>query len=403
MELLKADTLDAVREAKEVTNRAVREANEMTVKSAVASSRVGPHQTRSGLQSREAEVWALAELSRALDKKEALVLEFRQMNDDASSSRGGFKTPETFQRQYATVVLQLKEVNEQVTYALLQLRQRNKYQDNAAPPWYWLITQGSLDAAEPSEPWALDRTPVLSEIAVSARKQADLMVFTAVKAMDNLKTGEDALQKLGCALDAISVPGSVSAPLQLSLYPAPTSEGDVPQDACTPSAQPGSLVQSSSSSITEDNSEVDTGTVAISSRLSQADISEPGQRPATLKVAAQDLTQDLNHTETQQSAIKDCTFPVELMTSCVATLFMLQTLSDRPSSAAEMQQTLDSALLTLRPKSSKNNAIFKDIEQQFASVKAQITTQIPLPTSRPSSPFGNSVLPIAAQPAPKTL
>lgn len=36
------------------------------------------------------------------------------MNDDASSSRGGFKTPETFQRQYATVVLQLKEVNEQV-------------------------------------------------------------------------------------------------------------------------------------------------------------------------------------------------------------------------------------------------------------------------------------------------
>lgn len=86
----------------------------MTVKSAVASSRVGPHQTRSGLQSREAEVWALAELSRALDKKEALVLEFRQMNDDASSSRGGFKTPETFQRQYATVVLQLKEVNEQV-------------------------------------------------------------------------------------------------------------------------------------------------------------------------------------------------------------------------------------------------------------------------------------------------
>lgn len=81
----------------------------------------------------------------------------------------------------------------------------------------------------------------------------------------------------------------------------------------------------------------------------------------------------------------------------------MQTLSDRPSSAAEMQQTLDSALLTLRPKSSKNNAIFKDIEQQFASVKAQITTQIPLPTSRPSSPFGNSVLPIAAQPAPKTL
>lgn len=71
-----ADTLDAVREAKEVTNRAVREANEMTVKSAVASSRVGPHQTRSGLQSREAEVWALAELSRALDKKVGIAVSY---------------------------------------------------------------------------------------------------------------------------------------------------------------------------------------------------------------------------------------------------------------------------------------------------------------------------------------
>lgn len=66
-----ADTLDAVREAKEVTNRAVREAKEVTVKSAAASQRVGSHQPLGGLQSqaREADVRALAELSRALDKK----------------------------------------------------------------------------------------------------------------------------------------------------------------------------------------------------------------------------------------------------------------------------------------------------------------------------------------------
>lgn len=147
--------------------------------------------------------------------------------------------------------------------------------------------------------------------------------------MDGLKAGEDPLQKLGCALEAISMPVSVSAPQQSSPYSVPSCyEGGVLQGASTPGAQPGSRVQSSSSSITEDNSEVDTGTVASSSRLSQADENGPVQRPTTTETtAAHDLAQDLNHTTTQLSASKDCTFPVELMTSCVATLFMLQVTS----------------------------------------------------------------------------
>lgn len=71
---------------------------------------------------------------------------------------------------------------QQVTTALLQLRQRNKYQDNAVPPWYRLNSQGNPDVAEPSEPWALDHAnPALAELTVSARKQAGLMVSTAVK------------------------------------------------------------------------------------------------------------------------------------------------------------------------------------------------------------------------------
>lgn len=126
--------------------------------------------------------------------------------------------------------------------------------------------------------------------------------------------------------------GSVPAPQHSSPYSAPTNcEGGALQGASTPGAQPGSRVQSSSSSITEDNSElVDTGTVASSSRLSQADENGPVlQRPAITDSTAgpHDLaTQDLNgHApSTQPIASKDCSFPVELMTSCVATLFMLQ-------------------------------------------------------------------------------
>jgi hypothetical protein len=158
--------------------------------------------------------------------------------------------------------------------------------------------------------------------------------------MDGLKAGEDPLQKLGCALEAIPIPGSVSAPQQSSPYSAPSChEGGALQGASTPGAQPGSRVQSSSSSITEDNSEVDTGTVASSSRLSQADENGPVQRQSTTEtIAAHDLPQDLNHTTTTQpSASKDCTFPVELMTSCVATLFMLQVIYFlKPTTVYEM-------------------------------------------------------------------
>lgn len=43
------------------------------------------------------------------------------MNEEASSNREGFRSTETFQRQYATVVLQLKEVNKQVLQSFLFL------------------------------------------------------------------------------------------------------------------------------------------------------------------------------------------------------------------------------------------------------------------------------------------
>lgn len=41
-------------------------------------------------------------------------MELRQMNGEASCNWEGFKAADNFQRQYATVVLQLKEVNKQV-------------------------------------------------------------------------------------------------------------------------------------------------------------------------------------------------------------------------------------------------------------------------------------------------
>ncbi len=43
-----------------------------------------------------------------------MVVELRQMNDEANANCDGLRVSEVFQRQYATVVLQLKEANKQV-------------------------------------------------------------------------------------------------------------------------------------------------------------------------------------------------------------------------------------------------------------------------------------------------
>lgn len=43
------------------------------------------------------------------------------MNDEASCKHGEFRTSEVFQRQYATIVLQLKDVNKQVSTMFIYL------------------------------------------------------------------------------------------------------------------------------------------------------------------------------------------------------------------------------------------------------------------------------------------
>jgi hypothetical protein len=71
----------------------------------------------------------------------------------------------------------------QVTNALLQLRQRNKYQDNVVPPWHRLTSQGTIthgNSDVESSDCTADTAPALAEMTVLARKHARLMVTTAV-------------------------------------------------------------------------------------------------------------------------------------------------------------------------------------------------------------------------------
>uniref|UniRef100_A0A7N0UKF7 SANT domain-containing protein n=1 Tax=Kalanchoe fedtschenkoi TaxID=63787 RepID=A0A7N0UKF7_KALFE len=69
-------------------------------------------------QSKEADVKALYEMTCALDKKEAIVSEFKRMNDEVEENKrldSLFEVPESFSKRYASVLVQLDEVNDQAS------------------------------------------------------------------------------------------------------------------------------------------------------------------------------------------------------------------------------------------------------------------------------------------------
>ncbi|XP_020209883.1 protein ALWAYS EARLY 3-like isoform X2 [Cajanus cajan] len=78
-------------------------------------------------QAKEADIQALSELKRVLDKKETLLMELQSANSDIIENQSGIeclKYSEVFKKHYATV-----------SDAMLQLRQQNTYKGNSLPPW----------------------------------------------------------------------------------------------------------------------------------------------------------------------------------------------------------------------------------------------------------------------------
>ncbi|XP_020209882.1 protein ALWAYS EARLY 3-like isoform X1 [Cajanus cajan] len=89
-------------------------------------------------QAKEADIQALSELKRVLDKKETLLMELQSANSDIIENQSGIeclKYSEVFKKHYATVLVELKEASGQVSDAMLQLRQQNTYKGNSLPPW----------------------------------------------------------------------------------------------------------------------------------------------------------------------------------------------------------------------------------------------------------------------------
>ncbi|XP_068463380.1 protein ALWAYS EARLY 3 isoform X3 [Phaseolus vulgaris] len=262
------------------------------------------------VHSKEADTLAISELNRALDKKERVLSELKHMNDGISESQkygdSSVKDSELFKRDYASVLKQLTDANEQVSSALFCLRQRNTYQ--ASSSVFQLKPMANFDdpsgQASSSNCSACHNQESISqshiaEIVESSRRKARTMVVQASQAMSNLRTTENSLSHAS-------------------------------QDQLTAS---------------------------VLNPLASCHVQDT----------------ELNSSSDQN----EMKIPSELISHCLATLFMIQKCTERQFPPADVAQVLDSAVTSLQPLCSKNLPIYGEIQKCMGIIRNQILALIP--------------------------
>ncbi|KAF7805111.1 protein ALWAYS EARLY 2 isoform X3 [Senna tora] len=294
-------------------------------------------------QAREADIRALSELSHALDKKlsylnladvfffggegvlqETLLMELRNANSEILENQNDidcFKDSESFKKHYATV-----------SSALLNLRQRNTYTGNFPSPW--VKPQASFNVHD--DPCTLDSSlaqelgSTVIEIIKGSRLRAHAMVDAAIQTLSSTKEGEDAFMRQGQLLDSVDYQHSASN----SRLPVIRSQEQV-NGSC------GHHDQSTYSA----------------------------QEPLHSDASVPKLLNDSDKVDAQ--------IPSELITSCVATLIMIQTCTERQYPPADVAQILDSAVNSLHPCCPQNLPIYREIKMCMGRIKTQILALIP--------------------------
>ncbi|KAI4349974.1 hypothetical protein L6164_010507 [Bauhinia variegata] len=271
-------------------------------------------------QAREADIHALSELTRALDKKELLLMELRRSNCDIMENQNDIdclKDSESFKKHYATV-----------SSALLHLRLRNTHTGNSLPPWMKPQATSSVHDGLPSTldiSLSQDLGSTVIEIIKGSGLRAHAMVDAAIQALSSTKEGEDTFMRIGQALDSIDY-----------------------QQLSSNSSLPGTRSQEQ-----------------VNGNFSRHNASEPLHSDAY----GQKLLNESDKVDVQ--------IPSELIASCVATLIMIQTCTERQYPPADVAQILDSAVTSLHPCCPRNHPIYREIQMCMGRIKTQILALIP--------------------------
>ncbi|KAL7235191.1 hypothetical protein ACSBR1_018644 [Camellia fascicularis] len=280
------------------------------------------------IHAREADIRALTDLTCALDKKEAILMELKHANDEVlkNESNGDslLKDSELFKKQYATV-----------SSALLNLRQRNTYQGNSLSPWLNpLATSNGFNGPpcstdHPSISYQ-ESGPNVVEIVKDSRFKAHTMVDAAIQAMSSIKNGEDPFKRIGEALDSFDTQ---------------------------------KFTKDCGGSVLKSPEQVNGGIVHQCQVSSTSETLQRGFASGTK------LHNDSDGIEAQ--------IPSELITSCVATLLMVQMCTERQYPPADVAQILDSAVTSLHPCCPQNLPIYREIQMCMGRIKTQILALVP--------------------------
>ncbi|XP_021282350.1 protein ALWAYS EARLY 2 isoform X3 [Herrania umbratica] len=294
--------------------------------------------TMAHIQGRETAIRAMSELNGALDKKEALLMELRNMNNDISENRNGescLKDSEPFKKHIATVLVELKEASGQASSALLNLRQRNAYPTNLLSSWQKPPTNsnffGGLTSSVDSSHVSPESGSGVGDIVQGSRLKAHAMVDAAIKAMSSMKEGEDAFMRIGEALDSLDkrqFTSDIRMPLMKSR-------------------------------------EQENGSMGYRSHLVSST-----SKPVAAVWATNPKSQEACDKNEEQ-------VPSELIASCVATLLMIETCTERQYPPADVAQIIDSAVTSLHPCFPQNLPIYREIQMCMGRIKTQILALIP--------------------------
>ncbi|KAJ1417119.1 SANT/Myb domain [Sesbania bispinosa] len=212
-----------------------------------------------------------------------------------------------------------------VSNALLHLRQRNTYPGNSLPPW--MKPQASFNVHD-GLPSTLDSSltqelgSTVIEIIKGSRLKAHAMVDAAFQALSSMKEGEDAFMRIGQVLDCIDYQQLVPN----SRLPVIKSQ------------------EQANGSFDYHNK-----SICCSSEPILNDASGPK------------LHRDSDKVDTQ--------IPLDLITSCVATLIMIQTCTERQYPPADVAQILDSAVTSLHPCSPQNLPIIEKFKCAWVELR----------------------------------
>ncbi|KAK1351905.1 Always early protein 3 [Heracleum sosnowskyi] len=286
------------------------------------------------IQAKEADVHAIADLSRALEKKQVLVSELKEMNNDVLEDQkvgvSILRDSEPFKKQYAAILVQLRDADERVTSALSCLKQRNTYQGNASFTWprsmpYSGGPVGVLSSSYCSELQTEESGSNVNEIVESSKTRAGIMVNAAIQAFSSMKGGGNTFEKIEEAIDYVY--------------------GQLPSD--------DSYVQSERSFTA-----MESGDMASQEQLKCGTSGPLQAQPTPLLKNPYGI-------------------PSELITKCVATLLMIQKCTERQFPPADVAQILDSAVTSLRPCTLQNFPVYADIEKCMIMIRNQIMALVP--------------------------